>query len=430
MKNYEFYDIFKKTCSYENGVGECKKTRESKKCVDDKCETVKIPESKLDVLQDYYSQIKQQQEGGGSPEPVNKALYNYVKQLANKKFKSPSGIYRSSWIVKEYKRRGGKYSGKKTSSSGLKRWFKEKWVDLNRPIRNSKGKIVGYKSCGRKSANSKGKYPLCRPSKRINKGTPKTYHSISKSSLKKAKREKSRIKSKGNIKFGGSGKSCGSDQDGGYYGDKYLKKKLIKNLKKRECPICHHIIKGDTTEHLEKHANEQNLPHKKRKLSLKFYYDKVAKQDGGCGDMCMPGGGKIRSQFKGTRSKVMVTVPLNVKNVALYAYKLKKLGFGGGLETGWKRAKQLSTKESIPIEDLKYMLAWFARHIYASYPSYKKWKDAGRPKDKLWHHKHGIISWIIWGADAAFKWVNSQKNINLLNKHYPGKNYKPMKLKN
>ena len=28
-------------------------------------------------------------------------LYNYVKELANKKFKSPSGIYRSSWIVKE-----------------------------------------------------------------------------------------------------------------------------------------------------------------------------------------------------------------------------------------------------------------------------------------------------------------------------------------
>ena len=107
--------------------------------------------------------------------------------------------------------------------------------------------------------------------------------------------------------------------------------------------------------------------------------------------------------------------------------RLKKLGFKGGVETGWKRAKQLATKESIPIEDLKYMRAWFARHIITSYPTYKKWKLAGRPKDSSWHNRRGIISWLIWSADAGFKWVNSQKNINLLNKHF-GKNYKSMKL--
>lgn len=377
-KNYEFHDIFIKKCEYKDGVGECKKTRESKKCIDGVCEKITIPETKLEVLDDYYKQISKfkcpdnkcdfntskfhkfkkhikshdVQIGKGSkhrkrksksskPIPTNKSLYNYVKQLAKKKFKSKSGIYRSSWIVREYKRRGGKYSGKKSSSSGLKRWYKEKWVDLNRPIRNSKGKIIGYKPCGRfKIKGSKGKYPLCRPSRRINKGTPRTYHSISSKSIRRAKREKSRIKHKGNIKFGS---------------------------------------------------------------------------------------GKIRSQYYGKRSKVMVKVPQNVKNVALYSFKLKKLGFGGGLETGWKRAKQLSSRESIPIEDLKYMRAWFARHIYASYPSYKKWKKAGRPKDSPWHRKHGIISWLIWSGDAGFKWVNSKKNINLLNKHY-NKNYKAMKL--
>jgi hypothetical protein len=73
------------------------------------------------------------------------------------------------------------------------------------------------------------------------------------------------------------------------------------------------------------------------------------------------------------------------------------------------------------------MRAWFARHLYASYPSYKLWKKAGRPKDKLWHKKHGIVSWLIWSGDSGFKWVNSQKNINLLNKHF-NKNYKSMKL--
>ena len=390
-KSYEFYDTFIKQCEYKDGEGECQKTRESKKCVNGVCENVNVPNSKLEVLDDYYKQVSQfkcpdnncdfdtskfnkfkkhiqshdiqtgkgrrhskskrrrskskrrrsKSKNNSKPRPTNKSLYNYVKQLANKKFKSKSGIYRSSWIVSEYKRRGGKYSGKKSSSSGLKRWYKEKWVDLNRPIRNSKGKIIGYKPCGRfKIKGSKGKYPLGRPSKRINKGTPRTYSSISSKSIRRAKREKSRIKHRGNIKFGS---------------------------------------------------------------------------------------GKIRSQYYGKRSKVMVKVPQAVKNVALYSFKLKKMGFGGGIETGWKRAKQLSSRESIPIEDLKYMRAWFARHIYASYPSYKKWKKAGRPKDNQWHRKHGIISWLIWSGDAGFKWVNSKKNINLLNKHY-NKQYKPLKL--
>ena len=138
------------------------------------------------------------------PEPSNQKLYSYVKTLANKKFKSPSGIYRSSWIVREYKKRGGKYSGPKSSgnkSSGLKRWFKENWIDLNRPKRNSKGKIIGYHKCGRKSANSKGKYPLCRPSKHINKGSPKTYSQLSKSSIQRAKKLKKIYTYKKNINF-------------------------------------------------------------------------------------------------------------------------------------------------------------------------------------------------------------------------------------
>ena len=513
-KVYEFHDIFIKTCEYKDGVGDCKKKRESKKCVDGVCEKINIPESKLDVLNDYYSQIQtDSQHGGGKgnykcdktyttssrlryhklkhdktifkcpekkcyystskfdkfkkhiekhknhksepvlsdsvlepkinkqkkefeqtgsgndrPQPTNKALYNYVKQLANKKFQSKSGIYRSSWIVREYKKRGGKYSGKKTSSSGLKRWYKEKWVDLNRPIRNSKGKIIGYKSCGRsKVKGSKNKYPLCRPSKRVNKGTPRTYHSISSKSISRAKKAKSRIKSKGNIKFGSG------EQEGGYYGDPKLKKKLINSLLKKTCPKCLKVIRGNLETHMRKHLQE-HLPPKKRKISLDEFIDsKKQKGQGQSGgksdcDMCQLGSGKIRSQYHGRKSKIMVKVPINVKNVALYSFKLKKLGFGGGIETGWKRAKQLATKDSIPIEDLKYMRAWFARHLYASYPSYKMWKKAGRPKDKVWHKKHGIISWLIWSADAGFKWVNSQKNINLLNKHYPGKNYKPMKL--
>ena len=133
--------------------------------------------------------------------PTNKSLYNYVKSLANKKFKSKSGVYRSSWIVREYKKRGGKYKGKSSSKTGLKRWYKEKWIDLNRPIRNSKKRVIGYKSCGRSKITSTKKYPLCRPSKRITSKTPKTYKQLSKSSLRKAKKLKSRVKSSKNIRF-------------------------------------------------------------------------------------------------------------------------------------------------------------------------------------------------------------------------------------
>jgi len=52
--------------------------------------------------------------------------------------------------------------------AGLDRWFKEKWVDISRKDKSGK-----YAPCGR-SDSDKGKYPKCRPSKRVNKKTPVT----------------------------------------------------------------------------------------------------------------------------------------------------------------------------------------------------------------------------------------------------------------
>lgn len=129
-----------------------------------------------------------------SNKPVDTKLYEKVKKLANKKFESKSGIYRSSWIVKEYLKRGGKYSGIKSKSKGLARWYKEDWVDLNRPT------STGFAKCGRRSLE--GKYPLCRPSKRVTSKTPRTYKEISKKSIKKAKKQKSKVKGSKNIQFG------------------------------------------------------------------------------------------------------------------------------------------------------------------------------------------------------------------------------------
>lgn len=42
--------------------------------------------------------------------PANQALYSRVKSEAKKKFDRFPSAYASSWIVREYKKRGGKYS--------------------------------------------------------------------------------------------------------------------------------------------------------------------------------------------------------------------------------------------------------------------------------------------------------------------------------
>ena len=47
---------------------------------------------------------------------VNKNLYSKIKKIAKTKFKKWPSAYASSWLVKEYKRQGGKYKSKKYNS--------------------------------------------------------------------------------------------------------------------------------------------------------------------------------------------------------------------------------------------------------------------------------------------------------------------------
>ena len=48
-------------------------------------------------------------------EPTDKALYARVKAAAKKKFKVYPSAYANAWLVREYKRRGGKYKTVKAS---------------------------------------------------------------------------------------------------------------------------------------------------------------------------------------------------------------------------------------------------------------------------------------------------------------------------
>jgi len=103
---------------------------------------------------------------------LDKKLYDKVKLEADTIYKKPSA-YKSGWIVKEYKKRGGKYSGKK---GPLFDWFKEKWQD------------IGGED-----------YPVFRPTIRINKNTPLIVSEIDKDNLKKQIKLKQKIKGNKNL---------------------------------------------------------------------------------------------------------------------------------------------------------------------------------------------------------------------------------------
>jgi len=70
---------------------------------------------------------------------------------------------------------------KTKKGAALKRWFKEKWIDVR----------TG-KPCGRRKGDGRG-VPYCRPSKRISSKTPKTSGEMSASEKRKKIAEKKRL---------------------------------------------------------------------------------------------------------------------------------------------------------------------------------------------------------------------------------------------
>lgn len=114
-----------------------------------------------------------------------------------------------------------------------------------------------------------------------------------------------------------------------------------------------------------------------------------------------------------------VPIPLAVRRDASKGLALRQAGFLGGTATGWNRATQLTKDADISVTDLRAMRAWFARHGPqaknggTSYPGYKRWVAAGRPmRVDSSHHKkgdyRGAVAWLLWGGDAAAKWLKSK----------------------
>lgn len=93
-----------------------------------------------------------------NPTPADPVLYAKVTRDAKKKFDVWPSIYASSWVVREYKKRGGIYVN---PLEGLDKWYAEKWVDLGRSI-DSRGNVKKWVECGRPKAGE-GAYPKCVP---------------------------------------------------------------------------------------------------------------------------------------------------------------------------------------------------------------------------------------------------------------------------
>ena len=123
------------------------------------------------------------------PRPSNPKLYARVKAMAKRKFKVFPSAYASAWLVKEYKRRGGRYAGggpsrsktrRKSRSGGISRWMAEKWIDVCQLPRRV--------PCGRSRANAKAsgrRYPYCRPTRRVSRQTPKLASQLSRAEIRR-----------------------------------------------------------------------------------------------------------------------------------------------------------------------------------------------------------------------------------------------------
>ena len=123
--------------------------------------------------------MKRKSTGRSRPRPTNPRLYARVKSIAKKKFDVWPSAYASGWLVREYKRRGGKYFGAKSKTSGLARWFAEKWINVC--------KLPKKVACGRPKASVrdwKRKYPYCRPSRRISRSTPTVASELTKQQIR------------------------------------------------------------------------------------------------------------------------------------------------------------------------------------------------------------------------------------------------------
>ena len=93
-------------------------------------------------------------------------LYKKAKKKAIEKFGEKSNAYRSMYIVTQYKKMGGRYSGSKKEAKkrGVSRWIQEGWIQV----------IPFLESGTRVPCGSGDNTKACRPTKKMDSSTPIT----------------------------------------------------------------------------------------------------------------------------------------------------------------------------------------------------------------------------------------------------------------
>ena len=119
------------------------------------------------------------------PTPKDKELYELAKEIVYPQYIKPSA-YRSGALVKKYKQlyrekygNDNSYLGKK-ELTGLTRWYKEDWQDIN-PYRTMSS------------------YPVFRPTKRITADTPITASELTQNRINQQSILKQMIKGMKNL---------------------------------------------------------------------------------------------------------------------------------------------------------------------------------------------------------------------------------------
>jgi hypothetical protein len=143
-----------------------------------------ITERQEELLKNYLTE--------GENKPTNPSLWAQCLSWARSKYKVCPSAYCNGAAAKRYKSKGGGWKKKSTNESvneDLKRWFKEKWVDVSKKV---DGK---HPPCGRKDADGKS-YPKCRPSKKVSSETPKVASSYDKDEKKAMTQQKRRAEKK------------------------------------------------------------------------------------------------------------------------------------------------------------------------------------------------------------------------------------------
>jgi 4-diphosphocytidyl-2C-methyl-D-erythritol kinase len=90
--------------------------------------------------------------------------------------------------------------------------------------------------------------------------------------------------------------------------------------------------------------------------------------------------------------------PQGVISNAKRGLELRREFNRGGTEVGVARARSLSNGQSIPLETIRRMVSYFARHEVD-----KKGEDWGNTSNP----SAGYIAWLLWGGDAGKTWADS-----------------------